>query len=44
MAEEVVLSRTESVCPECLATVPAERIMRGGRRLPEEDMPEARIV
>ena len=29
MTEDVFLSRTESVCPECLATVPAERVLRG---------------
>lgn len=38
------LSATESVCPECLARIPAERVQRDGCVYLRQDLPGARRV
>ncbi|HML24681.1 MAG TPA: radical SAM protein, partial [Aggregatilinea sp.] len=39
-AEERILAQTESVCPECLARIPAERVQRGDDVLLRKSCPQ----
>ena len=40
MMEEISLSETESICPECFAVVPAWRVGRGDRIFLKKTCPE----
>ncbi len=42
MMEEVFLSETESICPECFTAIPARRVAPGDRVYLSEDVPGTR--
>ena len=40
MAGEIVLSQTESICPECFARIPAQRVAEGDQVVLKKSCPE----
>ena len=40
MAGEILLSETESICPECFARIPARRVAEGDRVVLKKMCPE----